>query len=87
MMDPDDIKTPADGWLSFLDKLAQIGREAEKRGLTEIVENTKTTATAVAKHLNFFLVFLATPCYRTTYYSVRPRITPSPTCQWRIMCW
>jgi hypothetical protein len=48
MSEQDDIKTSADGWLSFLDKLTLLRKEAERRGLSEIVQTTKETATAVA---------------------------------------
>ncbi|WP_158240547.1 hypothetical protein [Telmatospirillum siberiense] len=51
MTEQDDIKTSADGWLSFLGKLALLQREAERRGLTEIVQSTKETAVAVSERL------------------------------------
>jgi hypothetical protein len=51
MSDQDDIRTSADGWLSFLDKLTLLRREAERRGLSEIVEKAKETATIVAERL------------------------------------
>lgn len=51
MTEHDDIKTPADGWLSFLGKLALLQREAERRGLQDIVQSTKETAIAVNERL------------------------------------
>ncbi|HXP98397.1 MAG TPA: hypothetical protein VN809_16915 [Telmatospirillum sp.] len=51
MSEQNDIKTSADGWLSFLDKLTLLRQEAERRGLTEIVETTKETAILVAERL------------------------------------
>ncbi|MDR3438867.1 hypothetical protein [Telmatospirillum sp.] len=51
MAEQDDIKTSADGWRSFLDKLTLLRREAERRGLTDIVETAKDTAVAVAERL------------------------------------
>lgn len=51
MTEQDDIKTSADGWLSFLGKLALLQKEAERRGLSEIVQTTKDTAVAVTERL------------------------------------
>ncbi len=51
MTERDDIKTSADGWLSFLGKLALLQREAERRGLSDIVQTTKDTAAAVTERL------------------------------------
>jgi hypothetical protein len=51
MSEPDDIKTSADGWLSFLGKLTLLRQEAERRGLSEIVKSAKETAIAVTERL------------------------------------
>ncbi len=51
MSEDGDIKTSADGWLSFLGTLALLRKEAERRGLSEIVESAKDTTAAVLKRL------------------------------------
>lgn len=51
MTEHDDTKTSTDGWLSFLDKLALLQKEAERRGLRDIVQSTKDTAVAISQRL------------------------------------
>lgn len=51
MVEKDDIRTSADGWRTFLDKLAQIRDEAEKRGLSDIVDSLTQTSAVVAERL------------------------------------
>jgi hypothetical protein len=51
MSDRNDITTTADGWLTFLGKLALLRQEAERRGLSEIVESTDDTTAAVLQRL------------------------------------
>jgi hypothetical protein len=51
MVDDSDIRTSADGWRSFLGKLAQLRREAEQRGLDEAARTVTDTAVTVAERL------------------------------------